>query len=59
MEEALAEFMGIQQEEIKKEIDQVYRRGNAFIKRNNLSREVHLKCVRQKFQGEIIRKLNP
>lgn len=54
LEEALAEYMGIQEEQVKNEIDQVYRIGNSYIKKNNLPREAPMKCI--SFKDEILQK---
>lgn len=52
----LVEYLQIQEEDIKKEIDQVYRVRNSYIKRQILPNEDHLKCVRQSFKEEIFQK---
>lgn len=56
MEEALADFMKLQREEVKKEIDNVSRIGNAFMKRTNLPREIHLRTFRQGFKEELLQR---
>lgn len=52
--EALAECMEMEPEETSNELDQVYRMGNLYIKRNKLPREIHIKCMRKSFRDEIL-----
>lgn len=52
--EALAEFMEMEPLEVSNELDQVFRTGNSYTKRNKLPQEIHIKCVRKSFRDEVL-----